>query len=449
LSVPKLGLWSGVGLVIANMIGAGVLISTGFAAMDLAPSHILLAWVVGGIAALAGARAYAAIAQAIPRSGGEYRYLSTLWHPMLGYLAGFTSLLVGFSQPVALDSQLVGYYATTLGVDINWRILTGLVIVGVTLLHALNLRASRTGQNLLVSVKFVLVVGFVIVGLVAGTNEWPTWRPDAAANGLPLAPFFATLVFIAFCYSGWNAAIYASEEFKEPRRDVPRAMLIGCAIVMVLYLLVNWVFVSNLTPAHFGQWISGDHDRITLGHFLMKDLIGGAGAKLMSVFMIVTLIAAASAMTMMGPRVYAAMARDGYLPKLFAAKDDGHPPVWSVLLQGVIAFAVAMTTDFIHAIQTVGTILTLMAGLTVLGVFKLQFSREYPEKPGIPALIAAAIFVALSGWMLYFAFTSPILNSGTFPLIGKVSLPLVWLGFIGIVSAAYAAWVAVRRPPRA
>ena len=90
-----------------------------------------------------------------------------------------------------------------------------------------------------------------------------------------------------------------------------------------------------------------------------------AGARVMSVFMIVTLIAAASAMTMIGPRVYSAMARDGYLPKLFAAKDDGRPPVWSVLLQGAIALAVAMTTDFIHAIQTVGTILTLMAGLTV------------------------------------------------------------------------------------
>jgi APA family basic amino acid/polyamine antiporter len=439
-------LWSGVGLVIANMIGAGVLISTGFAAMDLAPSYILIAWAIGGVLALAGARAYAAVAHAIPASGGEYRYLSTLWHPMLGYIAGFTSLLVGFSQPVALDSQLVGYYVNTLGIDLDWRIITGIVIVGVTLLHALNLRASRTGQNVLVIVKFALVVGFVVVGLVAGNNEWPTWRPDASKNGLPLEPFFGSLVFIAFCYSGWNAAIYASEEFKNPRRDVPRAMLIGCAVVMVLYLLVNWVFVANLTPEHFGAWISGDRDRVTLGHFLMNDLIGSAGANLMAVFMIVTLVAAASAMTMIGPRVYAAMARDGYLPQVFAAKDDGRPPVGAVLLQGGIAFAVAMTTDFVKAIQTVGTILTLMAALTVLGVFKLQFSKKYTEKPGTPALIAAAIFVALSCWMLYFAFTSPILNSGTFPWIGKVSLPLIWLVFIGVLSVVYAAWTAKRKP---
>src|SRR3954468_6133777 len=128
-SARKLGLWSGVGIVIANMIGAGVLTTPGFMALSLAPSYILLAWLVGGIAALSGARAYAAVAQAIPRSGGEYRYLSTLWHPLLGYLAGWTSLLVGFSQPVALDSQLVGYYAGTLGIGISWRVITAVVIV--------------------------------------------------------------------------------------------------------------------------------------------------------------------------------------------------------------------------------------------------------------------------------------------------------------------------------
>ena len=447
MTAKKLGLWSGVGLVIANMIGAGVLTSTGFSAMNLGPGQILLAWIVGGIGALAGARAYAAVAAAIPRSGGEYRYLSTLWHPLLGYIAGFTSLLVGFSQPVAADAQLVGYYTTTLGFDVDFRIPTAIVIILVTLLHAFDLRASRRGQNVLVAIKFALVLGFVAIGLIAGTNAWPTWSPPAPPPGVPYAAFFGSLVFIAFCYSGWNAAIYASEEFAEPRRDVPRAMMIGCAIVMAIYLLVNWVFVANLTPAHFGQWISGDHDRITLAHFVMRDLVGGVGAKLMSVFMIIVLLAAASAMTMIGPRVYAAMARDGYLPSIFAGKDNDKPPLWSVLLQGVIALSVAMTTSFIKSIQTIGTVLTLMAALTVLGVFKLQLAKTNKDKPGVPALIAAAIFVALSVWMLYFAFTSPILNTTT--LFGhQFASPTVWLVFIAFVSAIYAAWVAVRHPNR-
>ncbi|HEY0484334.1 MAG TPA: APC family permease [Kofleriaceae bacterium] len=435
----KLGLWSGVGIVIANMIGAGVLTTPGFMAMDLAPSYILLAWLVGGVAALSGARAYAAVAQAIPRSGGEYRYLSTLWHPLLGYLAGWTSLLVGFSQPVALDAQLVGYYTGTLGIDVNWRVITAAVIVLVTALHAFDLRASRRGQNVLVAIKLTLVIGFVVVGLVAGSNAWPTWRPKASELGLPLGPFFQSLVFIAFCYSGWNAAIYASEEFAAPRRDVPRAMLIGCAAVIVLYMLVNWVFVANLTPAHYGAWIGDDPNRITLGHVLMKDLVGTTGARVMSGFMIVALLSAASAMTMIGPRVYAAMARDGYLPRIFAG-EDGRPPVWSVLLQGALALVVAMTTSFINAIFTVGTVLTLMAALTALGVWKLQLDRRQAEKPGVPALIAAAIFVALSAWMLYAAFTNPLLNTATFPVVGKISAPVVWLVFIALITLIYAAW---------
>jgi APA family basic amino acid/polyamine antiporter len=439
----KLGVWSGVGIVIANMIGAGVLTTPGYMAMDLAPSYILLAWLVGGIAALSGARAYAAVAQAIPRSGGEYRYLSTLWHPWLGYLAGWTSLLVGFSQPVALDAQLVGYYTGTLGIGVSWRVITAAVIILVTALHAFDLRASRRGQNVLVAIKLTLVIGFVLVGLLAGSNAWPAWRPAASEHGLPLAPFFQSLVFIAFCYSGWNAAIYASEEFASPRRDVPRAMLIGCAVVVVLYMLVNWVFVANLTPSHFGAWIGDDPQRITLGHILMKNLVGATGAKIMSAFMIVALLSATSAMTMIGPRVYAAMARDGYLPAAFAGSDN-RPPLWSVLLQGALALTVAMTTSFINAIGTVGAVLTLMAALTALGVFKLQFDRRQAEKPGVPALIAAAIFVVLAGWMLYFAITSPMQNTVTLPLVGKIASPLVWLAFIAIVTVIYAVWSARR-----
>jgi APA family basic amino acid/polyamine antiporter len=458
----KLGLWSGVGIVIANMIGAGVLTTPGYMAMDLSPAQILLAWLVGGVAALAGARAYAAVAQAIPRSGGEYRYLSTLWHPLLGYLAGWTSLLVGFSQPVALDARLVGYYVGTLGLDVSWRAITIAVIVGVTALHALDLRASRRGQDVLVAIKLALVIGFVAVGLFAGTSAWPTWRPGTAwselwaalpagaaptAREFPATPFFNNLVFIAFCYSGWNAAIYASEEFRAPRRDVPRAMLIGCAVVMALYLLVNWVFVANLGPAIFGEWIGGDRDRITVGHFLMRELVGGAGATIMSVFMIVALLSAASAMTMIGPRVYAAMARDGYLPAVFAGGDDGRPPRWAIVLQGAIAVAVAMTTSFIKAISTVGAVLTLLAALTALGVFKLRFDARTPaaDRPGVGALVAAMIFVGLSGWMLYFAFTSPLLNTVRLPGLGTVSAPLVWLAFVGAITLAYAAWAAVRR----
>jgi APA family basic amino acid/polyamine antiporter len=436
----KLGLWSGVGIVVANMIGSGVLTTPGFMAMDLAPSQILLAWLAGGVLALCGARAYAAAAEAIPRSGGEYRYLSELWHPALGYLAGWTSLLVGFSQPVALDAIAIGAFADTLVPGLDVRTVATATVIAVTALHAIDLRASKVGQNALVAVKIALVLGFMAVGLAAGNNHFPTWVPDAAKGGLPVAAFFGSLVFIMFCYSGWNAAIYASEEFAAPRRDVPRAMLIGCATVMLLYLVVNWVFVANLTPAHFSEWIRGDRDRITLGHVLMRDLIGAGGANIMSVVVIVALVSATSAMTMIGPRVYAAMARDGFLPRVFAGA-DGKPPLGALLLQSAVAIFCVWTQTFRGLLGTVGAILTLMAALTALGVIRMRFDARFASgRPSGTALAAAAVFAGGAAWMLYFAFTSPLLNTAEVPGVGKVPAPLVWLVFIVLVTVVYTTW---------
>jgi APA family basic amino acid/polyamine antiporter len=435
-SKTKLGLWSGVGIVMANMIGAGVLTTPGFMGLDLSAEYILLGWLVGGVIALCGARAYAAVARAIPRSGGEYRYLSTLWHPSLGYLAGWTSLLIGFSQPVAADAIAIAAFTDTL-TPVNVKVLATIVLVLVTAMHAFDLRTSKAGQNVLVGVKLVLVVGFVVVGLVMGGNTLPTVKPEASMHGLPWGIFFANLIFIAFCYSGWNAAIYASEEFAEPRRDVPRAMLVGTLLVTGLYLLVNWVFVTNLEAGDFGAWVSGDKKRITLGHVLMEELVGGAGAKVMSVFMIVTLFSAMSAMTMIGPRVYAAMAKDGFLPRAFAGK-EGKPPLGALLLQGGVALFCIWTQQFLDILGNVGAILTFMAALTALGVFKLQLSDAYAnDRPGPGALAAAVVFVAAACWSLYFFVTSPFFNKTTLPGLGTVSSPLLWLGFTVLVTTTY------------
>lgn len=418
----KIGLWSGVGLVMSDMIGSGVLLSAGFMAMDLAPGHILLAWVVGGVVALCGARAYAAIAAAIPRSGGEYRYLSSLLHPSLGYLAGWTSLLVGFSLPIAVAGLAAGAFAQTIAPGLDARLVAAAIIVAIAAVHASGLRTSRLAQDALAVIKLVLLVGFVVLGLTLGSNAWPTWAPEAAKDGLPVRAFFISLVYIAYAYSGWNASIYNAEEFEHPRRDVPRAMMIGCALVMVGYLLVNWVIVANLTQADFGGWISGDTKRITLGHLVTRKLVGETAAKLFSLLVVVWLASAVSAMGMIGPRVFAAMSRDGYLPRPLAGQ-EGRPPVFSVLVQAAIALAIVFTEGFLQALERVGAILTLMAVLTVLGVFRLRFDpARGEERPGVLPLACATVFVAMSGWSLYF-------------VISKSPRTLIWIAGLVVVSA--------------
>ena len=370
----RLGLFSGMGMVIANMIGAGVFLSTGYMAQDLAPQYILLAWIIGAFLALMGAKAYAGLARIVPHSGGEYRFLSTLVHPFLGYLAGWASLLIGFSGPIAVDAVAAGAFANTLDPWISREFFAAVLVIVLTGVHA--------------------------IGLVGGSNAWPGWQPPNQSEGFPMSPFIQNLFYIAFAFSGWNAAVYAASEFKNAKRDVPKAMILGCSVVGLLYLLVNWVFVANLTPQQCKVVEIYEEARITLGHLIMKDLVGEVGAACMSVLAIIAFISAMSAMTFIGPRVYAAMAKDGFLPRILEGK-EGKPPTGAVVLQGAIALFLIYAYQIPRVLNNIGAILTLFSALTVFSLFWVYFKRPSISKPTFMDLTAAFFYILLSGVMLY------------------------------------------------
>src|SRR5215471_15585110 len=236
------------------MIGTGVFVSAGFMAASMTFGSILLAWLVGGILAMAGARAYAAVAELVPHSGGEYRYLSDLIHPWLGYVAGWTSLLAGFSAPVASSAAIAGPFAETLFPGLDARLFGVAIIVVITLVHAFDLGVSKIVQDGLALVKMVLAVDF----------------------------FMAQLVFVMYAYSGWNTAVYAADEFKDPKRTVPRSMVIGTAVVVALYLLINWVMGANLTQDIVDNFPNLSSSKITLGHLVTVRLLGEVGGQVMS-----------------------------------------------------------------------------------------------------------------------------------------------------------------------
>ena len=430
---PKLGLWPGVGLVAANMIGAGVFLSAGFMAQDMGPAPILLAWVVGAALALSGARAYAAVARLVPRSGGEYRYLSELLHPSLGYLSGWASLLVGFSAPIAADAIAAGEFARTVIPGLHARWAAAALIAALTLLHLVGLRTSARTQNALVVLKALLLAGFVGVGLAFGSAAWPAWQPPGGGAGFPLAAFVRSLFFVAFAFSGWNAVAYAAEEFREPERTVPRAMLVGCALVALLYLVVNWIFVANLTPSDATIVFHYESDRVTLGHAVVTKLLGAGAGRVMSLFTVAVFLSAMSAMIFVGPRVYAAMARDGYLPRALAGH-DGRPPVGAILLQGALSVAIVFTHPLREILESVGAILVLFSALVALGLFRVARRSAGRPRPSPIALAAAAVYVAASAWMLAYAFRDA-------PRV------LAWIAGVG--AAGLGAWALSRRRPAA
>lgn len=383
------------------MVGAGVFLSAGFMAQDMGPGTILVAWVVGAVIALSGAKAYAQVAAWVPRSGGEYRFLSDLLHPALGYLAGWGSLLLGFTAPLAVDALAAGAFAATVFPGLPPRGVGVAVIVVLTALHAVGLRASKLTQNALVLVDVVLLTGFVATGLLLGSHAWPTWAPPSATGAFPLQPFVQSLFFIAFAFSGWNAAAYAASEFRDPKRDVPRAMLIGCALVAVLYLIVNWVFVANLTPERAKVVFEYEQTRVTLGHVVIKDLLGPAGGVAMSLLSFTAFVAAASAMTMIGPRVYAAMADDGFLPSALRSR-AGQPPVGAVVLQAVLAMVFLFTNSADELLLKAGVILTVFAALTSCAVFRVRFGGTPHSKPDALTLLAATVHVGSAILMMHF-----------------------------------------------
>lgn len=366
-----LGLGSGIGLVASSMIGVGVLASAGWAASVLGPSEILLSWLVGGVIALAGARAYAELATAIPRSGGEYRYLTDLLHPVAGEMAGWASLVLGFAAPVAFCCAMADAYGSTL-VDLPPNALGLTLIVGVTLLALGSARATQRVQDALAFTKLALFVGFVGVGLWLGSRDWPTWRPPIEGE-VRVGDFFGQLLWVAVAYSGWNTAAYAAEEFREPRRTVPRAMLLGTLLVIALYLLVNWVFVANLDVATLARWREngGDSSRTTLGHLIVNELVGSVGASTMSAFVVLSMASSACAFTIAGPRVLSSMAGDGRFPRSFAAP-PGVTPTRATLLQGLLAVVMLLTHSFDLLVENVGAVLTFTSALATLALLRAR-----------------------------------------------------------------------------
>lgn len=423
-----LGFGSGLGLVVANMIGSGVFLATGFMAQELGPEAILLAWVLGTVVALCGARAYAEVAQLVPRSGGEYRYLSDLLHPVVGTLAGWASLLLGFSAPIAVAALAAGHFTKTLLPSAAPHAVATLLIVLLTAAHAGGFSVSRRTQDGLVLVKAALLIGFVVVGLAHAPAAWPAWTPPSPPQGSIVPAFMTSLFFVAFAFSGWNAAAYAAGEFARPRTDVPRAMMLGCALVGALYLAVNWVFVSTIPPGRASVVLAYESRRVTLGHLLMQDALGEAGGAAMSVLTIIAFVSSMSAMTFVGPRVYAAMAGDGHLPAMFASRHEGPPPS-SVILQGVLALFLVFTHKLQQVLVTVGGVLTLFTALVALALFRVRMSRVAGEAgpPSNASLAAAGFYVAASAVMLYYGFrTQPQLLAWVLAVMGAASAFHLW-----------------------
>ena len=302
---------------------------------------LLFLWFVGGVVALCGVFSYSELGAMFPRSSGEYNFLSRAYHPAFGFVAGWTSATVGFSAPVALAAMAFGQYAKAVFPSVSPLVL-GLAVVWLTTLVQLGgVKPSSAFQMVWTVIKIVLIVVFLIAGLVIGTQQPISFAPTAADLQHVVSPPFAiSLVFVMYAYAGWNAATYIMGEMHEPQRNLPRALLAGTLIVLVLYVALNAVFLYT-TPM---DKLSGQLD---VARIVGSHIFGDAGGRAVAALIAIGLISSINALMWMGPRVTMTMGEDIPALRIFARKSANGAPIPAIIFQLAVATLMLFTQSFV------------------------------------------------------------------------------------------------------
>ncbi len=409
-----LGLFPVINVVIANIIGAGIFTTTGYL-MDLLHNPLLMLslWAFGGILAFCGAIALGELGAAYPEAGGEYVFISKLFHPLPGFLSGWLSLIVGFSAPIAASAigfskyfiwafpkfQQLLMLNDVVSAEFFNKVLALLVILVFTFIHSRGIVFGARVQNVLTLSKIALVSGLIVAGFLFGNGTFENIRATEILqfNFKNWKAIGLALMFVMFAYSGWNSATYIGSEIRNPRKVIPWSLLISTGVVVVLYILLNLFFIYAI-PA--GQMI-GEPE---IGGLAAGKAFGETAETIISLLISFALFSSLSAFVILGPRVYYRMAKDGYFFKSFA---EIHPkfkvPSNAIYLQSVLAILLVLSGTFEQILIYMGFSLGISPILAVAGVFILRKKNLSTLKlPGYP--VAHLLFIVTGIAMLVLAY---------------------------------------------
>lgn len=415
----KYTLTTAIAVVIANMIGTGVFTSLGFQIPAMSDNFaIIMLWVTGGIVALCGALTYAEIATRLKESGGEYTFLSKIYHPAFGFSSAFVSLFAGFAIPVAANALTLGIYASPMfGFDDNsflsignyhleyYKFVSIAVIVFVSIIHIGGVAVGGHAQNFFTGLKMALILFFCLAPLFVTSSHPGTTALGPTDQSMPnifSLAFAGSLYYVMYAYSGWNAAAYITGNIENPLKNLPIALIRGTLVVTVLYVLLNIMF---LVAVDRGQMAG----QLEIGNIVATELFGMDWGILFSALFSIALISTISAMTIAGPRVTEQVGKDYPIFSLFSRNSKGGTPINGIIIQSVIAIAVVLYFDAQTLLKYIGLTLTIFGAFTVFGVFILRRRNQQTEYYKLPLYpLPPLIFLAGCGWMLYFGFAMDI-----------------------------------------
>lgn len=393
-----LGARSATMLVVASTIGTGVFTTSGLLLADLGSARaVMFAWALGGALAICGALAYGELTAALPENGGEYALLSRIYHPAVGFVSGWLSLIVGFSAPMAAAAIAFGAYLEPWVPGVDARLWAVLLIIAFSSVHARAVRGGVRVQDAITTLQIATVALVAVFGLALGDPPAALARGEGpSVASLALGGELAVgLVWVSFSYTGWNAAAYVAGEVREPGRALPRALLGGTTLVAVLYLALNAAFLASAPP----DVLAG---RVDVAQVAARHLLGERAARGVGAVVALGLATTVGAIAMTGPRVYERMGQDHPRLAILTASRRGRGPVRAILLQTLLALVLAATATFEALLTYIGFTLALSTALTLAGVFVLRAREPELARPyrawGHPFTTGLAI--ALSVWMV-------------------------------------------------
>lgn len=411
--VRQFGFWSAHFVVVSCMVGAGILTTSGFTLQATGnPQALLVLWGIGGLMALAGALTVAELATMLPRAGGDYLYVRQAYGRGAGFVCGWSTFVLGFAAPTAVVSTTAANYVMA-GIPEQWvqhwpdwlvthRLALGasILIALLTVNHCFGHRQSTRAQIISTLIKLIILVGLASIGLFAGKGNWEHF----AQGGMPSAEQWPALgvglIYIGYAYSGWNGASYLAGEVFEPRRLLPRALISGCLAVIVLYLLLNAMFIYALDPV---MMKTAPMDQVArVAELAASQAFGDQIATPLSVILGISLIASVSAYLLAGPRVMFAMAQDGLF---FRSMGELHSrtqvPVATTLLQGVLAIAFLWSGTFLQLLDYTTVGLAALSGMTVASIFPLRRNLANVDAYRMPWYPLPPLFyLLLTSWTI-------------------------------------------------
>ena len=381
------------------MVGVGVFTSLGFQLVDLnSAPQILFLWTLGGLIALCGAFCYAEVAAMLPKSGGEYHFLRSIYHPSLGFMAGMLSAFAGFAAPTAITALAFGEYLHKAWEEIPvQQAAAGVILLG-TAAHAVSTRTSARVQVAATGLKLLLILTFIVAAWVMpgkGDIRW-NFQPSADFAAIITPAFAVSLLYVTYSYTGWNAAVYGLEEWHDPQKTVRRALLWGTVLVAVLYVGLNASFLHSSPVAE----LKGQE---AVGHIAATSLFGDEAAKTVSGFFALGLFASASALLWAGPRVLGAMGRNMRSLSFFAPRKD--VPHLALLFQTSVALVLVYAAGLRQLMEATQIGLTLCTSLVVAGCMVMRHRAPEMDRPvKVPFYpLPPLIFLAMAAFVILYS----------------------------------------------